>query len=222
MSNIILLMAPGTCARVIAIALEELNLDFEARPVRFKIGEHKSPEFKQYNPKGKVPALVINGQPLTENVAILTYLNETYSGLMPIAESPIDKASQLADLCFCAATLHPLVTRIRMPQMFAGPDGAYTVRDIGSKAMDEYFKLINARLANQLWWYGDKWSVMDAYLFWCFWRVEGAGYDTNRYPNFKEHARRMEERPSTIRAMQREDAAEAILKSEGLSFVPPV
>ena len=141
---------------------------------------------------------------------------------MPIAERPIDKASQLADLCFCATTLHPLVTRIRMPQMFAGPDGAYTVRDIGSKGMDEYFKLINDRLVNQLWWYGDKWSVMDAYLFWCFWRVEGAGYDINRYPNFKEHARRMEERPSTIRAMQKEDAAEAILKSEGLSFVPPV
>lgn len=189
--------------------------------MRFRKGEHKSPEFKRYNPKGKVPALVVDDQALTENVAILTYLNDTFSGLMPPAQNAMEKASQLADLCFCATTLHPLVTRIRMPQMFAGPDVAYTVKEFGSTGMDEYFQLIDDRLAQQSWWYGDTWSIMDAYLFWCFWRVEGAGYDVSRYPNFVDHAQRMETRPSTQRAMAREDAAEAILKAEGLSFVPP-
>ncbi len=75
MSNIVLYMAPGSCARVSIIVLEELELEFETPVVRFMKGKHKSPEFKVKNPKGKVPALNYNGQALTENVAIITYLN---------------------------------------------------------------------------------------------------------------------------------------------------
>ena len=76
MSNIQLYMAPGTCARVPCIALEEAGVEFESVLIRFVRGEHKSPEFKKLNPKGKVPTLVIHGKPLTENLAIITYLNQ--------------------------------------------------------------------------------------------------------------------------------------------------
>src|SRR5690348_7587709 len=69
-------MAPYTCARVTAIALEEAGVEFDTRLVRFMRGEHKSAEFKTRNPKGKVPALEIDGNVLTENVAILSYLAE--------------------------------------------------------------------------------------------------------------------------------------------------
>lgn len=221
MSNIILYMAPGTCARVSAIALEELGLSFETRVVRFMKGEHKSTEYKQHNPKGKVPALLYDGESLTENVAILTYLHERHGDLLPLTDNALAKARHLADLCFCATTLHPLVTRIRMPHLFAGEEAARDVKERGEAGMDEYFALIEQRLNNQLWWYGDKWSVIDAYIFWCFWRVEGAGYDVSRFPCFKTHARRMEERPSVQRALAREKAAEESLKQEGLLFVPP-
>ena len=67
-----LFMAPYTCARVTAIALEEAGVEFDAHLIRFMRGEHKSPEFKARNPKGKVPALEIDDEVLTENVAILT------------------------------------------------------------------------------------------------------------------------------------------------------
>lgn len=221
MSNIILYMAPGTCARVTAIALEELGLDFESRVVRFMKGEHKSPEYKQHNPKGKVPCLVYEGEALTENVAILSYLNQRHGGLMPAAEDNLTLARQLADLCFCGTTLHPLVTRIRMPHFFGGEACAAEVWQRGSQGMDEYFQLINDRLTHHAWWYGDEWSVVDAYLYWCFWRVEGADYDVSRYPAFVDHARRMAERPSVKRALAREQVAEETLRREGLLFTPP-
>ena len=85
MTAITLYMAPGTCARVPAIALEEAGVDFETQLIRFMKGQHKSPDYKKINPKGKIPALVIEGEALTENVAIITYLNQRFpdARLMP-------------------------------------------------------------------------------------------------------------------------------------------
>ena len=219
----VLYTAPYTCGRVAAIALEEAGVEFETRLVRFLKGEHKSSAFRRLNPKGKVPALEIDGQVLTENVAILTYLNECFpqASLLPPAAAAADRARQIADLCFCSATLHPLVTRIRMPMFFAGPEHAATVKRTAEQAMDEYFQLIEDRIGNGEWWYGRQWSVMDGYLYWVFWRVDGAGYDTSRFPRFTAHARAMEDRPAVRRALAREEQAQAQLETEGLAFIPP-
>jgi glutathione S-transferase len=213
-------MAPGSCARVSAIVLEELELQFESRVVRFMKGEHKSSEFKVKNPKGKVPALTHNDQTLTENVAIIIYLNQLYGKLLPSTDNALDFSKQIADLCFCSSTLHPLVTRIRMPSFFAGEDNAKTVRDIAFKAMDEFFQLIEKQLHDQQWWYRDQWSAMDVYLYWCFWRVKGAGYPVDQFPSFCAHAQRIEQRPAVKRAIARDEEAMKILESEGLLFTP--
>jgi glutathione S-transferase len=224
MSGNKLFMAPGTCARVTCIALEEAGVPFETVVIRFMQGEHKSPAYKTINPVGKVPALVLDGETLTENVAIVSYLNECYpeARLLPEATTRIARAHQLADLCYCASTLHPLVTRIRMSAFFAGDDAAAKVYDIGCKAMTEHFDLIEARLAKGPWWYGEQWSAVDAYLYWIFWRVTGAEFDASPYPLFGAHAARMEERPAVQRALAREAAAQKILEDEGLMFVPKV
>lgn len=223
MSEFVLYMAPGTCARVPTIALEEAGQDFKSVVVRFMKAEHKSPAFKKLNPNGKVPTLVVDGEPLTENVAILTYLNQRFpqAQLLPKASNELIKARQIADLAFCSATLHPIVTRIRMPQLIAPEIATKGVHLKACEAMDEYFMWINKKLAEAKWWYGDDWSVVDAYLYWIYWRVAGAGYNIDPYPNLQTHAARMEDRPSTQRAMAREAAAEAQLEAEGLAFRPP-
>ena len=222
MTAITLYMAPGTCARVPAIALEEAGVDFETQLIRFMKGQHKSPDYKKINPKGKIPALVIEGEALTENVAIITYLNQHFpdARLMPKTEDAMEKARQLADLCFCSATLHPIVTRIRMPHFFASEEAAKSVWEKGCDSMHEYFSMIDERLGKQPWWYGESWSAMDAYLFWIYWRVEGAEYPVNNFPNFSAHKSRMEQRPAVQRALAREADAMAQLEAEGLVFTP--
>ena len=223
MMDIMLFIAPGSCSRVPTIALAETGQPFETHLVRFMKGEHKSPDYKRFNPKGKVPALVIDGEALTENVAIISYLNQRFpeARLLPATTDPLVQARQIADLCFCSATLHPLVTRIRMPQLFAAPDAVQSVWDKGAAAMREYFQLVEDRLADGEWWYGDHWSAMDAYLYWVFWRVEGANFDVAPYPRFVDHARRMEMRPSVQRALAIEAEATAVLEAEGAIFTPP-
>ena len=223
MTALLLYIAPGSCSRVPLISLLEAGADFETATVRFMKGEHKSPAYKRINPKGKVPALVIDGEALTENIAIISLLHERFpaAGLLPPVNTPIDAARQIADLSFCAATLHPIVTRIRLPAIFASPEAARSVWEKGCEAMREFFQLIEDRLAAGPWWYGECWSAMDAYLNWIFWRVEGADFPVADYPRFADHSLRMTERPSFKRAMEIEAAATAALEVEGLVFRPP-
>jgi glutathione S-transferase len=185
-------------------------------------GEHKSPAYLGMNPKGKVPTLVIGGDVLTENLAIICYLNERFpeTRLLPEALDALTRAQQLANLSFCASTLHPIVSRIRVPQFVATEDAARDVWAAGCEAMKEYFQLIESRLESRSWWYGEQWSAVDAYLYWIYWRVAGANFDVTPYPQYSGHTARMEERPSVIRALRREDAAQAQLKAEGLVFEP--
>lgn len=220
MADTKLYMAPGTCARVPSIALEEAGQAFDSVLVRFMQGEHKAPNYKELNPKGKVPTLVIDGRELTENVAIIGFLNERFpqANILPPTDDPMERARQVADLAFCASTLHPIVTRIRIPVFFAPEECAEAVYQKGSEAMTEYFRLIEDRLSGQPWWYGEQWSIIDAYLYWIFWRVEGADFDVTPYPNYADHAKRMEERPAVRRALEREYEAQRQLESEGLTF----
>lgn len=223
MPDIILHMAPGTCARVPSILLEHAGVDFETRVVRFMSGEHKRPPFTNLNPLGKVPVLQIDGHVLTENVAIITYLHGRLpqARLLPRATTAIEQAHQLADLSFCASTLHPLVTRIRLPQFIAGTGDARAVWDVACAAMHDLFRHVEARLDPGPWWYGTDWSAMDAYLYWIFWRVAGAGFPMEAYARCREHLLRMESLPAVQRALAREAEAQAILAAEGLVFTPP-
>lgn len=223
MTSILLYSAPGTCARVPMITLEEIGVAYETRLVRFRKNEQKSAEYKKYNPKGKVPTLVYGDTALTENVAILGFLNDTFpeARILPAANSPMERAQITADLSFCSATLHPIVSRIRISHVWGGEVGSAAVKELGMKAMREYFDLIDSRLADGAWWYGNQWSSMDAYLYWIFWRVEGAGFDTSPYPNYQEHTKRMEDRPSVKRFQARENAHIAQLEAEGLFPADP-
>ena len=125
MTDIAIHFAPDTCARVSMIALEETGHPYRAELVRFMTGQHRSPKYLAINPSGRVPVLVVDGKPLTENVAILSWLNDRFpeAQLLPRAGDPFDRALYLADLAFCSANLHPIVTRIRFPNFFAGAGG---------------------------------------------------------------------------------------------------
>jgi glutathione S-transferase len=88
MSDITLYFAPNTCARVPMTALEEIGIPFKTELVAFMRGDHRSPGYLALNPKGKVPALTVDGRVLTENVAILVWLATTFpdATLLPMTQ----------------------------------------------------------------------------------------------------------------------------------------
>ena len=70
-AELILYMSPGTCSRVTMTALEEIDVPFEDRLIFTGAGAQNSAAYLAVNRKGKVPALSVDGQVLTENPAIL-------------------------------------------------------------------------------------------------------------------------------------------------------
>ena len=61
-----LYFAPGTSSMAPHIALHEIGEPFEARPLSFATNEQRDAPYRAINPEGKVPALLIDGRPLTE------------------------------------------------------------------------------------------------------------------------------------------------------------
>ncbi len=222
MHRLKLFVAPGSCSRVPAIALEEIGVHYETQLVRFPLNEQKTPEFLAINPKGKVPALLVDGQPLTENVAILTWLNQAYpeAHLLPEVDTAFERARQTADLSAVSGTIHPIVSRIALPARFVG-DGVEpaSVREAAIKAIQPLMTMLNARLSEGSWWYGQQWSVVDAYIFWAWWRLSVVDYPGSEFANLIDHAERIQERSSIQKAMSSELAFARQMRSDGL-FVP--
>jgi glutathione S-transferase len=224
--NITLVFAPGSCARVPMIALEEAGVPYEKRLIRFMKGEHKSPDYLRLNPAGKVPALIIDGKPLAQNVAILTWLARSFpdAGLLPLTGDAYGDAALLSRLVWCSADLHQLVTRIRLPAFSCDlPDTAERIRNMAAAAMAAQLAGVEDDLARQPWLLGDDWSVLDGYIHWIWWRITGAGFPQDRFPNLAAHTARMEARPAVQRTLAIEAAAVAQLEEEGLAmqFPPP-
>ena len=224
MPDLRLFVAPNTCARVPTIALEEIGIPFETELVRTAAGQQNSPSFLALNPKGKVPTLLIDGEPLTENVAILTWLARQFpdANLLPRADDLLEAIRQTADLSFFSATVHPTVTRVAMPVKFI-EDSALSfdiVRPVAIDDMSKIMKMIDGRLEEGPWWYGEIWSVVDGYLYWVWSRITGVGFPDAQFPNIRRHFELSEQRPAVQRAMAREAKDIDVLKAEGLFRAP--
>lgn len=220
MKALTLYFAPGACSRVPLVALETIGVPFETELVAFMKGAHKSPQFKALNPSSKIPVLVANGEAISQNTAILTWLHETYpdANLLPKTNSIMERAQLLSLLVKFSADLHPLVSRIRVPQFFCDLEGGPNrVSKLAAISMREQLAPIEALLEKQTWMAGQSWSVIDAYLHWVWFRISGAGFDSTFFPKISSHYAKTLEIPAFQRALAREQSAEAHLEANGLN-----
>src|SRR5262245_4834260 len=103
-----LYFAPGSSSMAPHIALHEVGVPFERKPISFTRSEQREPGYLAINPEGKVPTLLIDGRPLTEVAGILFYLARRFpeASLLP-ADDPEAEAQVIAWMSFIAATIHP-------------------------------------------------------------------------------------------------------------------
>ncbi len=219
--NIQLYFFPGTCSRVAMIALEQCDLKYETIVVHNRKGETHTPQYLALNPAGQVPVLVVDGSPLPQNLAIISWLDRIcpQAGLFPATTNEFDKARQTSDMSFVSSSLHPLVTRLALPQLFADESDADAVRRKAKVTMNRFWEIVEQRFRIGEWWYGEDWSIVDAYLYWVHWVVEGAGIDVSGFPNFNAMTCRIVKQPSVLRAMKREETIQTTLEREGRGFL---
>jgi glutathione S-transferase len=220
-ATIELFWMPGTCARVPLIALEEIGIPFETRLALPYDREGWAAYRRDVNPKGKVPALRVDGRVITENLVIQTYLARRHPEARLLPEDPDTQLEALTLQSWLASGIHPAITRFRFPVFFCDlPESHGRIREIARTTLAESFSLIEARLEDRPWILGDAWTILDGYLLWAFFRSVGSGLDPSPFPRTCDHARRCEQRPSVARALDLEESTFARLREEGR--MPPV
>jgi glutathione S-transferase len=180
-----LYFSPGSSAMATHIALHEIGVPFEAKPLSFAKREQHSPEYLAINPEGKVPTLLIDGRPLTEVAATLYYLAKRYpeAGLWP-AGGIEEEAQAISWMSFIAATVHP-------------------ARRIGLERWREVFKIADPRLGPTEWAVGERYSIADIHLFRLYWRFKTTTSPASgEYPNLDAHFARMMARPAVQKTIE--------------------
>jgi glutathione S-transferase len=192
-----LYLTPGACSLADHIALHEAGLAFDRIRVDLRTRRTEDgADFNQVNPKGYVPALVLDdGQLLTENVAILAWIAERAPELAPAGE--LGRIRLVEMLAFIATELHKFFVRAFFPTSDAEKQAA---RDAISKRLGFFA----ARLQGD-YLFGRKASVADAYLYVM---LRWAGMQGIEVPEpLPAFARRMEARPTVRQALEHEGLA---------------
>lgn len=95
-------------------ALEELAVPCKkVRLDLYEKREHRTPEYLKLNPNGKVPLLVVDGQPIWESLAQLLYLGETFGeakALFP--KAGLERAEAFKWLAWFMVSVHANAARI--------------------------------------------------------------------------------------------------------------
>jgi glutathione S-transferase len=205
-----LYFAPSSSAFAPLIALEEVGLPYETHRVDLAAGEQRRPDYLRVNPKGRVPTLVVDGEPVTEVLAILTYLAHAYphSALLPLTD-PLKLAHAYEVMSWFASTVHVAFSQIARPERFADDDRIKAALATPGEARFHRTLSDIESLARGpgLWLLGDNFSAVDAYAL-VIWRwAERRQIDTTAYPAWSAKAARALARPSVKRALQKEAAA---------------
>ena len=158
-----LFYAPGACSMAAHIVLEESGEKYEAHRMDLAKGDQKTDAYLRIHPLGRVPALRLDdGNPLTENTAILPYLGKRFA-LWPT--EPVAEARALSLIGFFASTVHVAHAHISRPERYALDQAAFpTIKEAGRNAFHGYLKQVDAMLAGRQW-FSDRYSVLDPYAF---------------------------------------------------------
>jgi glutathione S-transferase len=209
-----LFYSPRACSTVPYIALTEAAAEFDVRVVNLANSEQMSPDYSKINPKQKVPVLLIDGEPLTENVAILLWISRKYPAAKLIPTDVGQEAHVISFLAWCASGIHPTITPHAKPQIFCDlPDTGDAVKRLALKRLIENFQMAEDRLIGKQWFFNE-FSAADVYFFWCFRRGNQFGYDLSQFKNLHAHMARMLERSSVQKLVAFEAKTLAELSSK--------
>jgi maleylacetoacetate isomerase len=92
----------------VRIALNLKGLAYEPQPLALARGEHHRPEYQSVNPQGLVPALVDDGQVLTQSLAIIEYLEEKHPRPPLLPRDLLGRARVRSLSLLVACEIHPL------------------------------------------------------------------------------------------------------------------
>jgi glutathione S-transferase len=185
------------------IGLEELGAPHEKRPTLLAKGEHKTEAYLKINPRGKVPALDVDGTVLTENTAILTYLARRFPEKKLLPGDPFEETRCISMMAWFSNSVHPPYTHYIRPERFAEGDAAQAaVKETGRKTFLAQCGEIDSNLAGRQWIMGDHYTAVDGYaLVFYGWGVR-AGFPMQDLKSYSAWKDRMLESPAVRKVLE--------------------
>ena len=102
----------------IALALKSLAYDYV--PINLLVGQQRQSEYQALAPDALVPLLEVDGQNLSQSIAILEYVDETYPEPALLPADPLGRAQVRALALSIACEIHPL-NNLRVLKYLVGP-----------------------------------------------------------------------------------------------------
>lgn len=196
----------------VAIALEEMQLPYEAHMIHIGQGDQHTEEYLTISPNGKIPTLLDPNGPggtsiaLMESVAILIYLAEKTESFMPL--DPVGKSEALQWLLFQVGHIGPMFGQFGHFHRFAREacDHPYPLERY-TKESRRLLEILEKRLSEREYMLDFGYSIVDMSIFpWVDGLVgfydarEELGFDT--LPSVERWLKACTERPSYAVARQ--------------------
>jgi len=200
-----LYFSPGACSLASHIGLEETGAPYEIKPILLAKGQQRTDSYLKINPRGKVPALSVDGKILIENTAILTYLARRFPEKRLMPADPAEEARCIATMCWFSSIVHPSYQRSSRPERFAEGEAAQAaVKEMGRKSFWANCQEIDSMFQGNNWIMGSEYTLVDPYaLVFYGWGVRG-GFPMKELSAYTAWQDRMMKRPAVQKSVESE------------------
>lgn len=201
-----LYFCPGACSLASHIALEETGAPYEIKPILLAKGQQRTEAYLKINPRGKVPALSVDGKILVENTAILTYLARRFPERKLMPADPAEEARCIATMCWFSIVVHPSYQRSHRPERFAdGEQAQAAVKENGRKSFWANLQEIDSMIQGNDWIMGREFTVVDGYaLVFYGWGMR-SGFPMKELSAYTAWQERMMKRPTVQKSVESEE-----------------
>lgn len=190
----------------VSVALEEMALAYEVKPINILVGEQHQGDFRSISPNTRIPAIIDHdgpgGAPLTvfESGAILMYLAEK-SGLFWPADR-VARSSITQWLFFQCANIGPMFGQCGHFRGYAPERIDYGINRYCGETVKLY-RLMDEVLGTRDYLAGAEYSIADMATYpWCAPIVRDLhAIEIDEFPNVKRWAAAIESRPAAARGM---------------------
>lgn len=197
----------GSCSLASHIALEEAGADYVAVRTNVRQQANLTPAYLALNPKGRVPALVTDRGVLTETVAILAWVAQTFPEAELAPTDPWDFAQAQAFNSYLASTVHVAHAHRHRGYRWADEESSFAdMRRKVPQTLGACFQLIEDAFLKGPFVLGERFSICDGYLFTLADWMEGDGVDPQQFPKVLEHRERIRARPAVSKVLAEEAA----------------
>ncbi len=183
-----------------SVALEELALSYKVIPVNFAEQEQKTPQYRQINPNGRIPAIVdreADNFAVFESGAILIYLAEKTGRLMPSDSKGRSRVIQW--LMFQMGGIGPMMGQANVFYRYF-PEKIQPAIERYHNEVKRLFQVLDSRLADNEYLAGD-YSIADI-ANWCWVRTHAwSGVDIEEQVHLQRWVTSIAERPAAIKGI---------------------